>query len=322
MAQTLQQPVVTAATEPARDDARGLRPAARGVPRVSVAGSMLPVYFIAPTILLLLLVVAYPILYSIWVSVHRTEYLKIGATVGLRHYAAIIADEVVRRDVVISLKYVVGSLAGAVPFGLLLALLLDQRLPLTGWFRTICALPWVVSQTVTALLWIWLLDPSFGPVNHLLDMIGAGRVNFLASEATALPVLVGVNVWMSYPFAMILFLAGLQTIPQEVHEAALIDGASPLRKFVSVTLPLLRSTVVATCVMLTLYYFTMVTLILIFTGGGPVGSTEVLSLRVFNETFLYWRVGQASALGVVIFTLNAIFSFVYVRVIRTAPENA
>lgn len=321
MVETLQEPLPRATTEPVRVDARGLRRSTHRASRGSLPGRMLPLYFIAPTLLLLVLVVAYPIVYSVWVSVHRTEYLAIGEAVGARHYAALLADEIVWRDVVISLKYVVGSLAGAVPFGLLLALLLDQRLPLAAWFRTICALPWVISQTVTALLWIWLLDPSFGPVNHLLDTVGVGRVNFLAAEATALPVLIAVNVWMSYPFAMILFLAGLQTIPQEVHEAALIDGAPPLRKLVGVTLPLLRSTLVATCVMLTLYYFTMVTLVFTFTGGGPIGSTEVLSLRVFNETFQYWRVGQASALGVVIFALNAVFSLVYVRVIRTAPVD-
>lgn len=288
-----------------------------GMPRVG--SRLLPVYFIAPTVLLLLLVVAYPIAYSGWVSLHRTEYLKIGSAIGLRHYGTLLGDEVIRRDVLISIKYVLGSLLGAVPLGLLLAIVLNQRLPLAAWFRTLCALPWVISQTVTALLWIWLLDPSFGPVNYLLDQAGVGRLNFIANEATALPVLVTVNVWMSYPFAMILFLAGLQTIPDELYEAARIDGASRLGELLNVTLPLLRSTFLATCVMLTLYYFTMVTLILIFTGGGPVGSTEVLSLRVFNETFLYWRVGQASALGIVIFALNAIFSFVYVRVLRTAP---
>lgn len=322
MVQILQEPVARPAAAPVPERPRQLPRTAPRAARTRLARSLLPVWFIGPTVLLLLLVVAYPIVYSVWVSVHRTDYLAIGAAVGTRHYAALLADEVVRRDLVISLKYVVGSLAGAVPLGLLLALLLDQRLPLSAWFRTICALPWVISQTVTALLWIWLLDPSFGPVNHLLDTLGAGRVNFLAAEATALPVLVAVNVWMSYPFAMILFLAGLQTIPQEVHEAALIDGAPAWRKLASVTLPLLRNTVVATCVMLTLYYFTMVTLVFTFTGGGPIGSTEVLSLRVFNETFLYWRVGQASALGVVIFALNAVFSIVYVRVIRSAPVTA
>jgi multiple sugar transport system permease protein len=281
----------------------------------------MPVYLIAPTVLLLLLVVAYPILYSVYVSLHQTDYLKVGSLVGLKHYVALAGDPVVRQDVLISVKYVVGSLLGAVPIGLLLAIVLNRGLPLSGLFRTICALPWVISQTVTALLWIWLLDPSFGPVNYLLDAVGVGRLNFIASEATALPVLVGVNVWMSYPFAMILFLAGLQTIPGELYEAARIDGASVLKEFRYVTLPLLRNTLLATCVMLTLYYFTMVTLIFIFTGGGPVGSTEVLSLRVFNETFLYWRIGQASALGVVIFLLNAVFSFLYIRVLRPESES-
>ncbi len=280
----------------------------------------MPAYFIAPTVLLLLLVVVYPILYSLYVSLHQTDYLKIGQVVGLRHYLTLARDEVIRQDLLVSLKYVIGSLLGAVPLGLLLAIVLNQGLPLSGLFRTICALPWIISQTVTALLWLWLLDPSFGPVNYLLDTVGVGRVNFIGNEATALPVLVGVNVWMSYPFAMILFLAGLQTIPAELYESSRIDGASMFEEFLHITLPLLRNTILATCVMLTLYYFTMVTLILVFTGGGPLGSTETLSLRVFNETFLYWRIGQASALGFLIFLLNAVFSVIYIRILRREPD--
>jgi multiple sugar transport system permease protein len=280
----------------------------------------LPFYFVAPTILLLIIVVAYPIMYSFYVSLHRTEYLKVGSFTGLRNYIYLIEDKLFRRDVMISIKYVVGSLFGAITLGLLLALVLNQRLPLTEWFRTICALPWVISQTVTALLWIWLLDPSFGPVNYLLDTLGIGRFNFIANETTALPVLIAVNVWMSYPFAMILLLAGLQTVPNELYEAARIDGASIFQIFRRITLPILSNTLLATCFMLTFYYFTMVTLIFIFTGGGPVGSTEVLSLRVFNETFLYWRIGQASALGIVIFLLNFVFSLFYIRIIRRESD--
>ncbi len=172
-------------------------------PRPSALARALPFYFIAPTVGLLALVVAYPIGYSFWVSLHHTEYLRVGPAVGLAHYRFLLGDEVVRRDVVISLKYLIGSLAGAVPLGLLLAMVLNQRLRFGAWFRTICALPWVISQTVTALLWTWLLDPSFGPVNYLLDAAGFARVNFVGNETTALPVLVAVNVWMSYPFAMI-----------------------------------------------------------------------------------------------------------------------
>ncbi len=277
-------------------------------------------YFVAPTILLLLIVVAYPVIYSFFVSLHRTEYLKVGQFWGLQNYFHLIQDTVFRRDVVISIKYVIGSLFGAMTLGLLLALVLNQRLPFSDLFRTICALPWVISQTVTALLWIWLLDPSFGPLNYLLDAVGIGRFNFVANETSALPVLVGVNVWMSYPFAMILLLAGLQTVPHELYEAARIDGASIIQIFYRITLPILRNTMLATCFMLTFYYFTMVTLILIFTGGGPVGSTEVLSLRVFNETFLYWRIGRATALGIVILLLNFVFSLFYIRIIRRESD--
>ncbi len=138
-------------------------------------------YFVAPTVLLLLIVVAYPVVYSFFVSLHRTEYLKVGQFWGLQNYFHLIQDTVFRRDVVISIKYVIGSLFGAITLGLLLALVLNQRLPFSDLFRTICALPWVISQTVTALLWIWLLDPSFGPVNYLLDTVGIGRFNFIAN---------------------------------------------------------------------------------------------------------------------------------------------
>lgn len=283
-------------------------------------GRALPIYFIAPTILLLAIVVAYPITYSSYVSLHKTEYLNVVSFIGFRNYIFLLGDPIFWQNVLISVKYVVGSLAGAISLGLILALILNQGLPLTGYFRTICALPWVISQTVTALLWIWLLDPSFGPVNYLLDILGIGRVNFIANEKLALPVIIGVNVWMSYPFAMILLLAGLQTVPQELYEAARIDGASLIQIFYKITLPILRNTLLATCFTLTFYYFTMVTLILIFTGGGPMGSTEVLSLRVFNQTFLYWRIGQATALGIMIFLLNFIFSLFYIRIIRHESE--
>jgi multiple sugar transport system permease protein len=260
-------------------------------------------------------------MYSFYVSIHATDYLRIGKYVGLRHYIFLFSDPVFLRDTFISVKYVIGSLIGAMGLGMALALVLNKRFPFSEFFKTICALPWVISQTVTALLWIWLLDPSFGPINFLLEHIGIGAINFIANESTALPVLICVNVWMSYPFAMILLLAGLQTVPMELYEAAKIDGASSIQMFFQITLPVIRNTIVATCIMLTFYYFTMVTLIYTFTGGGPMGSTEVLSLRVFNETFRYWRIGGAAAIGIVILLLNAIFSIFYVRVVGSGHES-
>ncbi len=279
-----------------------------------------PLYYVGPTILLLLAIVAYPIAHSFYISLHKTEYLRIGGFTGLSNYLALLHDDIVQRDFIITIKYVLGSLSGAVPIGLLLAIILNQRLPGFGILRTICTLPWVISQTVSALLWIWFLNPSYGPVNYALSKLSIPTLDFRADVVLALPTLIGVNVWMSYPFAMILFLAGLQTIPEELYEAARIDGASVISEFYHITLPLIKNTMMAACVMLTLYYFTMVTLIFVFTGGGPAKLTEVLSLRIFNEAFFYWRMGTASALGVVVFVLNAVFSLIYIKVLRREAE--
>ncbi|MCL4745400.1 MAG: sugar ABC transporter permease [Burkholderiaceae bacterium] len=272
--------------------------------------------FVTPTVLLLVLVITYPIAYSFYVSLHNTKYLQIESFAGFSQYRAIFSDTLFWLNVWVTIKYVIGSLMGAIPIGLLLAIILNTGLPGSGFFRTICALPWVISQTVAALLWLWLLDPSFGPINYTIAILGGLPVNFTASEDTALLVLIAVNVWMSYPLAMILLSAGLQTIPLEVLEAARIDGANFRTTFVKIKLPFLRQTLASTSIILTLYYFTMVTLVLILTGGGPVNSTDILSLRVFNETFQNWRIGYAAALGVIIFFMNAIFSLAYIRLSR------
>lgn len=273
------------------------------------------IYFLLPAILLLSMVIVVPVGYAVWVSMHQTEYLVIGEFVGFGNYKALFTDAVFWKNAMTSVLYVFGSLAIALPLGLALALATAEKIPFVEVFSAICMIPWVISQTAAALLWVWLLDPAFGPVNYLLEQVGIGRINFTSDVSTALPTLIWVNAWMTYPLAMILFTAGLQTISSELYEAAKIDGASPWVSFIHITLPLLRSTALSATVILSLYYFTMVTLILIMTGGGPLQSTEVLSLRVFNETFQYWRVGFAAALGLVVFLFNAAFSLLYMRVI-------
>lgn len=272
-------------------------------------------YFLAPAVLLLLLVIVVPVGYALYVSFHQTNYLVVGDFVGWKNYVALVSDEQFWANARISVVYVVGSLAIALPLGLALGLATGDDIRFANFFSAACMIPWVISQTAAALLWVWILDPSFGPINYLLEQIGLTRINFSSDADLALVTLIGVNAWMSYPLAMVLFTAGLQTIPSELYEAAKIDGASPTVSFFHITLPLLRSSALSATIILSLYYFTMVTLILIMTGGGPVQSTEVMSLRVFNETFQYWRVGFASALGIVVFFFNAAFSLAYMRVI-------
>ena len=269
-----------------------------------------------PAVMLAAGVSLYPILYAIYLSLFRTRYLEKVAFVGLGNYRQLWADPAAWQNLIHSLQYVFGSLAVVLPFGLGVAILLNQRIRYRAIFRTLVVLPWVVSQTILALLWGWLLNPDFGPAIYLLQMLGAEQLSPLSDVRMALPTLIGVNAWGSYPMAVILLLAALQTIPGELVEASRVDGASRWQYFLRIMLPLIRPTLMVTTIMLSLLYFNMVTLVLILTGGGPSQTTEVLSLRALKEGFDFWRVGYAATLGIVIFVFNIIFSLLYLRLLR------
>ncbi len=272
--------------------------------------------FMLPAVMLAAGISLYPILYAIYLSLYRTRYLEKVAFVGLGNYHQLWADPAAWQNLIHSLQYVFGSLAVVLPFGLGVAVLLNQRIRYRAIFRTLVVLPWVVSQTIIALLWGWLLNPDFGPAMYLLHLLGAGKFSLLSDVRFALPTLIGVNAWGSYPMAVILLLAALQTIPVELVEASRVDGASRWQYFIRIMLPLIRPTLMVTTIMLSLLYFNMVTLVLILTGGGPSQSTEVLSLRALKEGFDFWRVGYAATLGIVIFVFNIIFSLLYLRLLR------
>ncbi len=269
-----------------------------------------------PAIVLAVGVSLYPILYAFYLSLFRTRYLERVAFVGLGNYARLLADPAFWHNLAYSLAYVFGSLIVVLPFSLAVAVLLNQPIRYRTAFRTLVILPWVVSQTIIALLWGWLLNADFGPGIYLLEVFGLGKVTVFGEARLALPTLIGVNVWGSYPMAVILLLAALQTIPAELKEAARVDGTSPWQHFTRITLPLVQPTLLVATIMLTLLYFNMVTLILILTGGGPLGATEVLSLRAFKEGFDFWHVGYAATLGMVIFFFNVVFSLLYIRLLR------
>jgi multiple sugar transport system permease protein len=275
-----------------------------------------PYAFLAGAVLLVLLVSLYPIVYAVRLSLYETEYLTVGRFVGLANFARAALDPRIHNSVRASLTYVFGSLVLVLPIGLGLALLLHRPIRFRTLFRTVLIVPWIVSQTVTAMLWAWLLNPNFGPVNYLLTTLGFRRVMFVANPGLAMQTLIAANVWQSYPYAMILLLAALQTIPAQLYEAARIDGASPSKCFRYVTLPMISNVLLVVVIMSTLHCFNMVTLMYVLTGGGPVFRTETLSLKVFLEAFTHWDMSLASALGIVIFAFNIVFSLLYIRLLR------
>lgn len=272
-----------------------------------------------PSVLLVFSISIYPVAYALNLSFRKTTYMTVGPYVGLAQYRAFFSDPAAIRAITNSLGYVFLSLLIAVPIGLGLALLLNRPLPGIGVFRTLIIIPWVVAETVTALLWSWLLNPDFGPVNFLLYLLGPYRVEFLANPNLVFYTVVMANIWRSYPLVLILTLAALQTVPDELYEAVMIDGGSGWDSFRRITFPYISNTLMITSILLTLQYFNMVTLHLVLTGGGPLGVAEVLSLFLFKQGFEYWNLGYAATAGVIIFVFNIVFSTFYIYALRRDP---
>ena len=278
-----------------------------------------PYLFMAPALLLVLAVSFYPVLFAFRRSLYATRYMELGRFIGLANYVQFLLRGSGWQNITNSIAYTVASLGAALPLGFVLALILNQSLPYRAAIRTVLILPWIVSQTIVALLWGWLLNPNYGPVSYLVGALTRHRIDIYGTPDWAMLGVVLANIWHSYAFPMVLLLAALQTIPPEVVEAARVDGASPWLIFWRITLPLVRPTLLITAIMLTLHYFNMVTLVFTLTGGGPVGATETLSVRVFNEAFVFQNLGFASMVGVIIFLLNLVFSLGYIRVLRGEP---
>ncbi len=280
------------------------------------ASSLFPWLLILPAVLLVVLVTFFPILQAINLSFHQTSYLQQGKFVGFDHYLSFFADPLSRQNLQNSFVFTFGSLAFSLPLALGLALLLNRPFPGRTVFRTILIVPWVVSQLLTALLWRWLDSPPFGPLAYVLGVLTDSRVDLLGTPGTALLGVILANVWRTFPYAMILTLAALQTIPGELYEAARIDGAGRWSLFRFVTFPMIQNTFLIATIILSIHYFNMIELPLVLTGGGPVNRTELLGLRVYREAFILFRFGFGSAVAMIMFAVNVVVSLAYIRILR------
>ena len=269
-----------------------------------------------PAVALVLLVSFVPIVLAFRTSLYETRYMELREFVGLANYWRILLDPTIRANIANSIVFVLGSLALAIPLGVALAVLLSRPIAFRTAYRVILITPWVISQTIVALLWVWLLNGRYGPMLPILERLGFSHVDLLADVASAMPAVIAANVWQSYPFALVLILAALQTVPAELYEAAAVDGGSVFDKFRYVTFPFIRPTLLVVTIMLSLHYFNMVTLVLTMTAGGPFNATEVISLRAFKEGFYSWHIGIASALGVLVFFANVVLSVAYIRLLK------
>ncbi len=276
----------------------------------------LPYLFILPSVLLVFAVTIYPAFSALQYSLYQTVVMVRTRFVGLGNYRSLLGDPLLLTNLLNSAIFVFGSILGTMLLGMGLALLVNQRLRFRTIGRTIIFIPWVTSSVASALLWRWLVNPNYGPLASVMMAAGLPQVDLLADQSLAMIVLVLTNVWRSAAFAMILILAALQTIPENLYAAAAVDGASSWRTFRRIVLPLISPTLLVMVIIQTLTYLNIFDLPFVLTGGGPGRSTEVVSLRLYAEAFSYYKIGYASSMAILLLALNMLLTLVYIRALR------
>jgi multiple sugar transport system permease protein len=316
---------VTAQRQPGGDDAADIAiSAARRRPPLGSATRFGGYAYVGPAILYLLLLSIYPLTYTVQLS---TTDVRAGEQffVGFAHYVALTQDPWFWNSAKVDLIFSVGSTILHLGLGFAFATLLNQAWPslwLRNVFRGLLILPWVFSTAAAGLMWTLLYHP-FGILNYfwLAVLKQSDPLEFLAQPGMALVSLTIVNTWKAYPIYMIFILGGLQAIPHELYEAAKVDGATPWQRFISVTVPQLRTVLLAISSLDFVTTMGHVDLIRLLTRGGPLQSTETTPFYIFKTALIDGNLGYGAAVATLLMLALAIFTVFYLRMLSRGAES-
>jgi len=275
--------------------------------------------FLLPAILLFFTFVVYPILQSVYYSLF--DWKGFGPAVdfvGLENYKNILSDMVFLKALKNGLLIILFSLVFQLPLSLLLAVLVGRDLPGRVFFRTVFFMPYVLSEVITALMWLFIYnpDPERGFINAIVVFFGGDAQTWLASTDLVMPAIFVALTWKYFGFHMLLYLTGLQNIPQEVEEAGRIDGANSFQNFFYITLSLLASTIRTSVYLSVLGSIQQFILVWIMSKGGPVNASETLATYMYRFGFVRFQLGYGSAVAIYMFILCLTFSILYQRLTR------
>src|SRR5215216_1351729 len=272
---------------------------------------------VAPIVLLRLYTAAYPIAQTAYLSLTNSSLLSgTSEVIGFDNYRALASDVALRGAVRFTLVFVLGSTLLQLVIGLMVALLLNAKFRGRGFARSINLIPWAIPPIVAAYAFRWLLDDQFGLIPHWINVLFGGRVAPLSSPMLAQVSLVLVNVWKNAPFMAVVFLAGLQGVPEDLYEAAKVDGANGVQRFWAITFPMLLPLLIAQGMFFVVWQLSAFDLIYGLTNGGPGVATEVLALRIYQEGMLFFKYGFASAVSMVLIALVAIAGLIGLTLFR------
>jgi ABC-type sugar transport system permease subunit len=302
-------PVAIPATATDTRRAAGMRRQAR---RETLAGYL----FLSPAIILYVVFIAAPLVGAIILSLFQWDLLTPAKFVGLHNYRDLLHDQVARQSVINSFIFTFWSIVLHLGFGLALALAVNRAIsPFLRYFlRTAYFFPLLISWAAVALMWLYILDPNFGFFSYYARQLGWNPPAFLVSPHWAMPAVIMVDLWRTLGFTFIILLAGLQGVPRQLHEAAMIDGAGTFNRFWNVTIPMLSPTLFFVLVMNFIGAFQIFEPMFIMTNGGPGDSTISIVMHIYETGFRSFQMGLASALAMVVFVVIMIVTLIQLRI--------
>lgn len=272
---------------------------------------------VAPAMILLAVLLAVPTVLTAIYSLHDVPASgsSFGPFVGIENYTIIFASPVFWRSAQVTVTFAIGFVVLSTLIGLAMAMLLNQRFIGRGLARALLIIPWATPWLVIGILWKWFADGSVGGLNAVLMMLGLTNDYhpFLSDPNTALPITVLAAVWRQASFAGILLLAGLQSLPEELHEAAQLDGANWWQRFTNITLPWLKPVLITVTVFNVIYAFLQFDVVFAMTQGGPGDTTQVLSVLIYRQLFVNTNIGLGSALAVILGVVALVGGLVIVK---------
>ncbi|HUX20854.1 MAG TPA: sugar ABC transporter permease [Spirochaetia bacterium] len=271
-------------------------------------------FFVLPTIVILLVFRFLPMLSAAYLSITKYDLFTAPKLIGLGNYVALFQDQVFLQSVRVSAIYVVGSVVPVWIVSLLLAMLTVKAVRFGNAFRTVIFIPVVLAPVVVAVLWRFLYFEA-GMVNTMLGYVGIPSVPWLTTPTTAMISIILIGIWRAAPYFMVIFTAGLQAIPIEYYEAGRIDGTNPWTEFWHITLPILKPIILLVVVISVITALKVFAVPQLMTDGGPAGATEVVPLHIYKTGFEFFKMGQASAMSILLFVVMMIFSIAQVRIL-------
>ena len=285
---------------------------------VRVRRNIYPYVWISPALLVFGVFTLLPLAAGVALSLVTWDGIHAARWQGLANYVQVLQDQPFWQALVHNVIYAVGTVVGKIVLALVLAVLLNRALRGRAVFRTVLFMPVVMSFVVVGLIWSWIYNYNFGLLNAIVGVLGlqAWKQDWLGNASIALGALIVVDIWKWFGFHMVINLAGLQSIPNELYEAARIDGATAWQSFWRVTLPLLKPVTMINVLLATSGAFNVFDLVYVMTEGGPVNATDVAMLHIYTQAFQFYRFGYAAAMSYILLILVGIVSLVLMRMMR------